>query len=315
MNNSIAILLASAILLLLSVCAMGEKPSPTSIVTAGEAATAFASTTIPVPWSRRLALYRADLAKRIQRKNTATLRGTVTYAGAVLPTPRDLTLQMQKQGDKDHCLKGDTLSQEWIISRDKGVANVVVFLKAPGGNFFQVPDNKRYRTDTITMDQPFCAFKPGVVAFNPSYYDTALQKQVKTGQTLKVTNSAPINHNVAWSSSAIFNTGKNVLLRARDGTLLIDAKPCRDHDAGKEDVLKISCDIHRWMSARVVVLDHPYYAVTDKDGKYEIKDAPANTEVDVVYWHESMGDAINKAPRQKIKLKRGENTQDFAVGK
>jgi hypothetical protein len=251
----------------------------------------------------------------IEVKGKATLKGRVTFAGASLPTPRDLKPEMEKQGDKDHCVKGDTQSQEWIISPDKGVANVVVFLKAPEGSFFKVPDDKRNRTDTVIMDQPFCAFQPHVVAFNPSVFDPATKKQVKTGQILKVVNSAPINHNTGWSSAAIFNTGKNVLLPAKKGELMVEAKPCRDTDAGKEDILKIACDIHKWMSARAVALDHPYYAVTDKDGKYEIKDAPADAEVDVVYWHESMGDAINKAPRQKIKLKPGENTQDFTVGK
>src|SRR5262249_34338601 len=96
MNNSIAILLASEVLPFLLVCAIGDKPSPTTIVKS------------------------AETVRRIQRKTTATLTGRVTYAGAVLPTPRDLTGQIQQQGDRDHCLKGDTLSQEWIISRDKG---------------------------------------------------------------------------------------------------------------------------------------------------------------------------------------------------
>ena len=200
-------------------------------------------------------------------------------------------------------------------SPDKGVANVVVFLKAPEGSFFKVPDDKRHRTDTVTMDQPFCAFQPHVVVFNPSVFDPATKKQVKTGQIFKVVNSAPINHNTGWSSSAIFNVGKNVLLAAKKGELIIEAKPCRDTETGKEDILKIACDIHKWMGARAVVLDHPYYAVTDKDGKFEIKDAPSDAPVEVVYWHESMGDAINKAPREKITLKPGENTKDFTVGK
>src|SRR5438552_2827785 len=54
----------------------------------------------------------------IEGKGTATLKGKVTYAGASVPVPRDLTEQMKAQADKNHCLKGDTKSQEWVVNAD-----------------------------------------------------------------------------------------------------------------------------------------------------------------------------------------------------
>jgi hypothetical protein len=48
----------------------------------------------------------------------------------------------------------------------------------------------------------------------------------------------------------------------------------------------VNCNIHTWMTAYWLVLEHPYFAVTDKDGNYEIKDAPSG-EQKVVVWQEA----------------------------
>ena len=83
--------------------------------------------------------------------------------------------------------------------------------------------------------------------------------------------------------------------------LPIDAKPCRDRDVGGEDLINIKCDIHPWMSARALVFDHPYVAITKDDGTYEIKNAPEGAELEIVYWHEATG----KPTAKKLTLKSG----------
>jgi hypothetical protein len=254
----------------------------------------------------------------VDAKGTGTLKGKVTFAGATVPERKDLSDQMKAQADKDHCLKGDTKSQEWVVGADKGVANVVVFLRAPDGKFFNVPDNLRHRTDTVIVEQPFCAFQPHVSAVNPTTWDPQAKKQVKTGQVLKFINNAPINHNTTVAGDTFLNPRKNNIIPAKKGDkveeLIYEAKPCKETQSSREDLLTVQCDIHKWMNARVAVFDHPYYAVTKADGTYEIKDAPAEAEVDVVIWHESMGDSLNKGHKEKVTLKPGDNTKDFTVG-
>ena len=49
-----------------------------------------------------------------------------------------------------------------------------------------------------------------------------------------------------------------------------------------------SCAIHPWMRGVVRVFDHPYFAVTDTDGNWEIPHAPAG-RYRIVYWHETAG--------------------------
>jgi hypothetical protein len=246
---------------------------------------------------------------------TATIKGKVTFAGAQVPARKDLKPQMEAQADKDHCLKGPTESMEWIVGADKSVANVVVWLRAPSGHYFKIPDELRHRTDKVTMDQPFCAFQPHVVAINPSSYDPQTKKQVKTGQVFVVNNDAPINHNTAWKGNPLLNPGKNEILKPKNANpMTIEAKPSRDNQAGGEDLLMINCDIHKWMNARAVVLDNPYYAVTKEDGTFEIKNAPAEADVTLTWWHESMGDTLKSAKTKQIKTKPGDNTEALTVG-
>ena len=39
-------------------------------------------------------------------------------------------------------------------------------------------------------------------------------------------------------------------------------------------MVPFKCDVHGWMNAYVGVLDHPFFAVTDEDGKFELKGLP-----------------------------------------
>ena len=53
-------------------------------------------------------------------------------------------------------------------------------------------------------------------------------------------------------------------------------------------MVPFKCDVHGWMNAYVGVLDHPYFAVTDKDGKFELKSLPPGTYT-IEAWHEKLG--------------------------
>ena len=81
-----------------------------------------------------------------------------------------------------------------------------------------------------------------------------------------IKNSAPIAHNAKWSSSS--NGDINPLLAA--GAQFALPKPL----VWERSAIEVRCNIHPWMSAWVRVFDHPYYAVTDEKGNFEIKLAP-----------------------------------------
>jgi hypothetical protein len=153
------------------------------------------------------------------------------------------------------------------------------------------------------MDQPFCMFEPRVVAVYPSYFDG--KKQVPTGQKFVAKNSAPIGHSTRWAGNTGFNSGQNLNVAANSEST-INAKPAMDIRTG-DDLIEIKCDKHGWMQGFAWVFDNPFHAVTKPDGTFEIKGIPTGTELDVVYWHESMG----RTPKvEKMTLKDGDN--DFS---
>jgi hypothetical protein len=100
---------------------------------------------------------------------------------------------------------------------------------------------------------------------------------VRQGQKLVAMNPAPVPHNVILQG--IMNT-YNINLTTGQRQVF-DLVP----EAGP---IKISCGAHPWMVGYTWIFDHPYYAVTDADGKFEIRLAPAGSRK-LVVWQESAG--------------------------
>src|SRR5262249_30310549 len=152
--------------------------------------------------------------KAVEAKATGTIKGKVTYKGKEKPN-EPIPFGMEPfVKDADHCKKGqgqELLKQDLIVSTNGDLANVVVWLRAPDGHFFNVPEDQRKRTDTVAIDQPHCAFIPHALVLFPSYYDAGAKKQERTGQKFVVKNSAPIPHNTNWTQTKI-NSGDNKLL-------------------------------------------------------------------------------------------------------
>src|SRR5262249_27002643 len=140
----------------------------------------------------------------------------VVYEGdpPVLPDFKD---QINRQKDKDHCLKGDVSNPTWKVHKaDKAVANVVIWLRRPDGRPFDVPARERTRQDIVTLDQPYCAFEPHVFVLFPFYRDPDTGQRRATGQKFRVVNSAPIVHNVRMEGSAITNPARIIILRSKE---------------------------------------------------------------------------------------------------
>lgn len=219
-----------------------------------------------------------------------TLKGKVTLDGQLPGLAAEnaaLLATMRAHANANCCLAGGKDEQEqqkWRIGAKGGVANVVVFLRPPPGFYFKMTrddlDPKQAGwSKTVEMDQPHCAFVPHVAVLFPSYYDPAAKdKETSTGQVFKMKNSANVAHNSMWGGPRR-NPGANPILQPGQVIEL----PI------KSDIkqVPIKCVIHPWMNAWVWALDHPFAAITDKDGNYEIKNVPAGVAVRVVAWHET----------------------------
>lgn len=244
-----------------------------------------------------------------------TLKGKVTFEGDK-PTVADIKTRddFKQHQDKAYCEMGkpeELLEQTWRIGSGNGLENVVVWIKPPEGKVFKLPpEDKRDWKKEVTIDQPHCAFEPHVTVLFPAYYDVAKKSQVPSGQVFKILNGATIKHNTKWGGSQLRNPEKSETLDAKKGDKPAELKVELQPDT---QYISFICDIHKWMKAYAWAFDHPYAAVTDKDGNFEIKNVPAGAEVEIDYWHESFGTTPKE--KEKKKLEAGENVVNITVKK
>ncbi|MFL5242764.1 MAG: hypothetical protein ACJ8FY_11705 [Gemmataceae bacterium] len=200
------------------------------------------------------------------------IKGQIVWGDKEIPKLEAINVDK----DEDHCAKkGQLFKEDFVVNKEnKGVCYVFVWLTPPsvaGGKEPAPlpihPSLKEIKYKEVIMDQPFCQFVPHALA-------------LRKGQELVVKNSAPINHNVNYQGGAN-NPGNNVILPAGKSVNVKDLKPSKTP-------ISVTCNIHGWMKAWIRVFDHPYFAITDADGKFEIKNAPAG-DFQLVIWHDGVG--------------------------
>jgi hypothetical protein len=219
-----------------------------------------------------------------------TLKGQLVYDGPNVPVQKPLKVNK----DEGHCLaKGPILEHEWIVNQqNKGVKNVFVWLAAdPNGPVKTLPIHPNLKDvpkAPHVIDQPQCMFEP---------YASGMRE----GQTLIVKNNAPVAHNANYAGSRLRNPGSNPIVPA-GGQVTITLKSDRFP-------VRLSCNIHPWMKGFVGVYDHPYFALTDADGNFEIKLAPAGG-FRAFFWHEGAGWRLGEKGGQgePVTIKAGQTT-------
>jgi plastocyanin len=193
---------------------------------------------------------------------TATADGPGTVTGKVAfdgEAPPRTPIRMAAD---PACMPGEeSLSETTIVSADKGLKNVFVYVKdGLGDRVYAAP------TTAIVLDQEGCRYEPHVFG-------------VHVGQPVEIKNSDPTLHNVHAipKSNPEFNFGQQP--KTPSVTRTFD-KP--------EIGLSFRCDVHGWMRAYANVVTHPFFAVTKEDGTFEIKGLPPGTYT-IEAWHERLG--------------------------
>ena len=193
-----------------------------------------------------------------QSASLGTIKGHVRLTGR---RPGNRVIRM---GVDPMCVTinaGKRVLQETVVTTaDGSLANVFVRLE---GSFPETP----VPTEPAVIDQRGCIYRPRVVG-------------VRVGQTLLIRNSDALFHNVHSLSTGSngFNVGQPV-------AGMVNQFRLKD----EELMLRLACDVHRWMTAHVGVVSHPYFAVSGSDGTFEIGNVPVGTYT-VQTWHERYGD-------------------------
>ena len=215
----------------------------------------------------------------------AQVTGTVKFDGTA-PEPAQIDMSTTKECADQH---PDGVFDESLLVNDGKIQNVVVSIKAAEGKELkgEVPKTP------VKLDQKGCQYVPHVAA-------------MMVGQEMVVANSDPFLHNV--HSLALDNPAFNF------GQPTVD--PGKKIEPMKEEErFKIKCDVHPWMAAQISVFKHPYFAITKKDGTFEIPTAGLpDGEYTVLFWQEKFGDKEKDGEKDraaKVTVKDGKGKVDY----
>lgn len=199
-----------------------------------------------------------EAATRVDESQAGNISGKVVLEGA--PGANE-AIKMNADPVCMREAKG-TQTQEFYLVGDGGtLQNVFVYVKDGLGNrTFNTP------TETVKLDQQGCRYRPHVFG-------------IMVGQPLEIINSDPTLHNIHAlpKNNTEFNTAQPIQNMKTNHSF-----------TAKEVMVPFKCDVHGWMNAYVGVLDHPYFAVTGNDGKFDLKTLPAGTYT-IEAWHEKLG--------------------------
>jgi len=143
-----------------------------------------------------------------------------------------------------------------IVGPDAGVANTIVYLRnVSSGKAFDLPPQRRH------LDQKTCHYVPHILL-------------VPVNEILTMQSSDPTLHTIHMDGAATYNLPFP----------FVDKPTSRPMPT--PGLVNLRCNGgHVWMNAEMMVVQHPYYAVTDESGRFEFTDVPPGT-YQIVAWHE-----------------------------
>jgi plastocyanin len=209
---------------------------------------------------------------KVDPATAGILKGTVRFQGRK-PARKAIDMSGDPACVEAHHVKA--YDESLVVNSNGTLANVFIYIK-------RGLEEKKFEAPAapVTIDQRGCWFRPRIIG-------------IQTGQTLQVTNSDPVTHNI--HPLAQINREWNHSQGQGDA-------PLARKFIKQEVMIRVKCNIHSWMRAYIGVLDHPYFAVTGADGAYEIKNLPPGDYV-LEAWQETLGaqeQNITVAPAGKL---------------
>ena len=202
----------------------------------------------------------------------ATLKGSFKFDPSVASQFTSRPNLAVSGDDAAFCSKnGAPKSSALLVNSSGAIQNIVIFLgddlskvekpelwlhpsKAPGAN-----------TQTVEFDQVDCVFLSPVVTMQVS-------------QPLRILNSDGVGHNTKLENS---NQISEIIPPGGGLTY--------QHRKGERQPYPVSCNIHPWMRAFILVRENGYFAQTDESGNFVIENLPAEVDLNIKVWHEKVG--------------------------
>jgi hypothetical protein len=184
-------------------------------------------------------------------QNGGTIAGRVVFAG---PIPHLPSLLITK--DQEVCGAAASPQMLLVSAENQGVKDTVIALE-------DIPQGKAASAHPPTLDNRGCVMIPHVQA-------------VMVGTEMVIHNSDPFLH-----------TTRGRLPDFKQAFNLVFPKgtPAKEQKIRFPGVIAVTCDTHAHMRAYVLSFEHPYFAVTDGDGRFQIDQVPAGLYT-LKAWHE-----------------------------
>jgi plastocyanin len=188
---------------------------------------------------------------------STSLKGTVKFQGPV-PAAKAINMSADPNCAKQHA--SPAMNQEIMADAKGDLQNVIVFVSdGLGDRTFDPP------SQPAVIEQKGCMYAPHVLA-------------VRANQQLEVVNSDPTLHNI-----------HPLPINNREWNKAEGPGATAEETFSREEIaIPVKCNVHPWMRSYVAVFKHPYFAVTGKDGSFDLGSLPPGTYT-IKAWHEKLG--------------------------
>jgi plastocyanin len=192
----------------------------------------------------------------------ASVKGGVKVEGT-LPKPTRINMSSDLACARKHT--SAILSEEIVADKSGDLQNVVVYVAdGLGDRTFDVP------AQPVVLRQTGCVYEPHVLA-------------LRANQTLQVINADTCMHNIHPSPANNREWNK-----AQTPGSTLEATFARE-----EVGIPLKCNVHPWMRSYLAVFKHPFFAVTGKDGSFDLSNLPPGTYT-ISAWQEKLGTVSQK---------------------
>jgi plastocyanin len=158
--------------------------------------------------------------------------------------------------------RSPVLAQEVLVDTMGDLENVVVFVaEGLGDRTFQAP------VEPVVVEQKGCLYQPHVLA-------------MRANQPLELVNDDATSHNIhpLPANNREWNKAEP------------PGSKMEETFAREEIAIPVKCNVHPWMRGYIAVFKHPFFAVTNKDGSFDLGNLPSGTYT-IKAWHEKLGTA------------------------
>ncbi|MBV9086030.1 MAG: hypothetical protein JOY79_00975 [Acidobacteriaceae bacterium] len=196
------------------------------------------------------------------KTDIASVKGRVKLDG-VAPHPARVVMTAEPSCMKQH--PSGVAAQDVVVDPGGGLENAVVYISDAAAPNSEPPKEE------ATFEQKGCMYLPHVVA-------------IEANQKLKIVNEDSTIHNI----HPIPQNNREWNKSQAPGT-----QPVEETFPREEIAIPVKCNVHPWMKGYIAVFKHPYFAVSGKDGSFDIKNLPPGTYT-LQAWHEKLGTLTKK---------------------